>query len=154
MMKCRVFPVAVFLFVSLHALAQSEGVSGEWRGYWTDPSGLVYTAEVTLQTTRGCRTCALKSEGAIHGKIVWTLRNAGSNSSMAGKVGTSATEYVRGEMRGESFLVLNGYEKDDPGKIISLDQYRLALADNEQVIGGITLNSGPWNGQFLIRRVR
>jgi len=94
------------------------------------------------------------SEGGIRGKIVWTLRKVGSNASdtYASKVGMSATEFVKGEMKGDGLLVLNGYEKDDPNDVIGIGQYRLAISDNGKVAGGITLNGGSWTGQFIAVR--
>ena len=71
---------------------------------------------------------------------------------MAAKVGMTGKESVSGEMVGEGFLVLKGVGKEDPDNIIGLDQYRLALADNGDVIGGITRNSGPWTGQLIAMR--
>jgi len=31
---------------------------------------------MTLQTGKGCKSCAVVGDGAVWGKIVWTLRNA------------------------------------------------------------------------------
>jgi hypothetical protein len=71
---------------------------------------------------------------------------------MAAKVGSTAKESVSGEMAGEGFFVLKGVVKEDPDNIVGLDQYRLALADNGDVIGGITRNNGSWTGQFIAVR--
>ena len=111
---------------------------------------------MTLESGPSCKTCAVISEGRIQGKIVWTLRKAGSNSSpeSADKVGTMATELVRGEMKGNGLLALNGYEADNPTHMKGTDQYRLAISDNGKVVGGITLNGGSWTGQFIAVRVQ
>jgi hypothetical protein len=131
-------------------------VAGQWRGVWTDPSGFVYSAEITLSTGPGCKTCAATGDGSIQGQIVWTLRKAGTNApaGYAQSVGLTGTEFVRGEMKGDGFFVLAGYQKDDPHNIIGLDQYRLALADNGNVIGGITRDNGPWTGQLIAMRAQ
>lgn len=143
------------LLPSLHSFAQTDSLSGDWRGIWTNPAGFVLTAEMTLQAGSGCKTCAVSGNGSVQGKIVWTLRKAGSNSpgEYAGKVGMTGTEYVKGEMRGSGLLVLDGYDKQDPNAIISIDKYRLAISDTGQVIGGITFNNGSWRGQFIAKRV-
>ncbi len=131
-------------------------MAGEWRGIWTNPTGFVFSAELTLEAGAGCKTCAATGDGSIRGKIVWTLRKAGSNApeEYAKKVGVPATEFVKGEMKGDGFLVLNGYDKDDPNGIIGMDKYRLVISDNGQVIGGITFNNGPWTGQFIAMKVQ
>jgi hypothetical protein len=84
------------------------------------------------------------------------MRNAPTKASPeeAAKVGMTATEFVKGERKGEGLLVLNGYKKDDPNSIFSLDQYRLAISDNGMVIGGITNNNGSWTGQLIALRAQ
>ncbi len=131
--------------------AQTASVAGEWRGIWTNPAGMVFTAEMTLETGPSCKTCAVIGEGGIRGKIAWTLRKAGSNAT-AESAGTTLTELVKGEIKGEGLLVLNGYEADDPSHLKGTDQYRLAISDNGKVMGGITLNGGSWTGQFIAAR--
>jgi hypothetical protein len=136
--------------------AQTASVAGEWRGIWTSPSGFVFTADLTLSTGPGCNTCAAAGDGSIQGQIVWTLRKVAANASpdYAAKVGLTGTEFVKGEMKGDGFLVFNGYRKDDPSNIIGLDRYRLALSDDGKVIGGITYDNGPWTGQFVAVRAQ
>jgi hypothetical protein len=131
-------------------------VTGEWRGIWTNPEGMVFIASMTLETGPSCKTCAVISDGGIRGKIVWTLRKAGSNtiSESAGEGGMTSTELVKGEMKGNGLLVLNGYEAEDPTHMKGADQYRLAISDNGKVMGGITLNGGPWTAQFIAVRVQ
>ena len=87
---------------------------------------------------------------------MWTLRKAGKDAlpEMAAKVGMTGKESVTGEMKAEGFFVLRGVAKEDPNDIVSLDQYRLALADNGDVIGGITRNNGPWTGQLIAVRAK
>ncbi len=155
-MRKRILLVCLAVFGALVCRAQAGSVSGEWHGVWTDPSGFVYSAEITLNVGPGCRTCAAMGDGSIQGQIVWTLRKAGTNApaGYTASVGLTATEFVKGEMKGDGFFVLAGYQKDDPHNIIGLDRYRLALADNGQVIGGITLDNGPWTGQLIAMRTQ
>ena len=138
------------------ANAQTVNVAGEWRGIWTDPTGYAFTVTITLETGPGCKTCAPAGNGSIRGKIVWTLRKTPANATpeLAAKVGLTGTELVKGERKGEGLLVLNGYQKDDPNHIIGIDQYRLAISDDGKVIGGITLNYGPWTGQLFAVRAQ
>jgi hypothetical protein len=128
-------------------------VAGEWRGIWTNPAGLVFTATMTLETGTSCKTCAVIGEGGIRGKILRTLRKAGTNAT-AEPDGTTFTELVKGEMKGSGLLVLNGYEIDDSTHLKGTDQYRLAISDNGKVVGGITLNGGSWTGQFIAVRAQ
>jgi len=153
-MRKRILLAVFLLFGGLVCMAQAGGVTGEWRGIRTNPAGLIFSATMTLETGPGCKTCAVLSDGLIRGQIVWTLRKAGSKASSAAdaSVGSTATELVKGTMKGDGLLVLNGYQKDDPNGIIELDQYRLAVSDNGKVIGGITLNGGSWTGQFIAMR--
>ena len=59
------------LFSGLACSAQTGSVTGAWRGIFTDPAGFVYTAEMTLETGPGCKTCAVVGDGSIRGKIVF-----------------------------------------------------------------------------------
>jgi hypothetical protein len=49
---------------------------------------------------------------------------------------------------------LNGYKKDDPNTIFSLDRYRLAVSDDGLIMGGITFNNGTWTGQLNALRAQ
>lgn len=154
-MKKWILFICLALFGALVCRAQTEGIAGEWDGIWTSPSGFVYKAQITLNTGSGCKTCAVVGDGSIQGEIVWTLQRIGKNApaQYTGSEGLTATEYVKGEMRGDGFFVIEGYRKDDPHNIIGLDRYRLALGENGKVIGGITRNNGPWTGQLIAVRV-
>jgi hypothetical protein len=155
-MRNRVLLICALLLGCLVCTAQSSSIAGEWRGIWTDRSGYVFTATVTLETGSNCKACAASGDGSVRGTIVWTMRNAPTKASPeeAAKVGMTATEFVKGERKGEGLLVLNGYKKDDPNSIFSLDQYRLAISDNGMVIGGITNNNGSWTGQLIALRAQ
>jgi hypothetical protein len=152
-MKKRAIVAGLILLGGMASTAQTVSVAGEWRGIWTNPAGLVFTATMTLETGPSCKICAVISDGGIRGKIVWTLRKAGSNAPPE-TTGTTFTERVKGEMKGDGLLVLNGYEIDDAAPMKGLDQYRLAISDNGKVMGGITLNGGTWTGQFIAARVQ
>ena len=144
----------VLLSVAVCA-AQGKSVDGQWRGIWTSPSGAVFTAEATMMLGPACKTCAVQGTPEIKGWIKWTLRKAGKGGPpVIEGGGPTATESVLGEMKGEGFLVLKGVGKEDPDNVISLEQYRLALADNGDVMGGITRNGGAWTGQLLLVRVQ
>ncbi len=155
-MKKWIVLAGLILLGGLACPAQTASVAGEWRGLWRNPKGLVYTATMTLETGPSCKTCAVTGEGGIQGKIVWTLRRAGANASdtYASKVGMTGTEFVKGEIKCDGLLVLNGYKTDDPNGIIGTEHYRLAISDNGMVIGGITLNGGTWTGQFIAVRAQ
>jgi hypothetical protein len=135
-MRKRIVLAALVLLSGLASAAQTVSVAGEWRGIWTNPDGMVFTATMTLQTGPGCKTCAVVGDGAVWGKIVWTLRKAGPNPSpeLAAKVGMKATELVKGNLKGDELLELNGYEANDPAQMKGTDQYRLAISDNGKVV--------------------
>ena len=155
-MRKRIVLAGLILLGGLASAAQTVNVAGEWRGTWTSPDGMVFSAAMTLQTGKGCKNCAVMGDGAVWGKIVWTLRKAGENPSpeLAAMVGKTATELVKGNVKGEELLELNGFVVEDPAEIKGTDQYRLAISEDGKVIGGITLNGGPWTGQFIAMRAK
>jgi hypothetical protein len=59
---------------------------------------------------------------------------------------------VKGNLKGDELLELNGYVLEDPAEIKGTDQYRLAISEDSKVLGGITLNGGSWTGQFIAMR--
>jgi hypothetical protein len=153
-MKRRIFAVLLVLLSGLYCFAQTSGVEGEWQAFKTTPEGAVFIGKITLQSGSSCKTCAAMGDGSIQGKIVWTLRRAGMKAApgMAGKAGKTGTELVKGQMKGKGLLVLNGYQKNDPNNILAIDKYRLAVSDDGKVLGGLTLNNGPWTGQLIAIR--
>lgn len=153
-MKIRIFAVLLVLLSGVYGSAQSEGVGGKWQGIKNTPERVVFTGEVTLETGPDCKTCAATGDGSIQGKIVWCLRGPGTKAApgMAAKMGKLGTEYVKGHMRGNGLLVLNGYKLDDPNHMLVLDKYRLAVSDDGKVIGGLTFNNGAWTGQLIAIR--
>jgi len=154
-MKTRILLAILFLLCTLAGQAQTLKVAGEWRGIWTNAAGDVFSAKISLTEGAACKDCAGKGGVEVEGKIVWMLRKVGPKapSDESDKIGTVATEKVKGESKGDGLLVLNGYETDDPNMLKGIDQYRLAISDDGKVIGGITLSSGTWTGQFLAIKV-
>lgn len=155
-MRKQIVLAGLILLGGLASAAQTVNLAGEWRGTWTNPDGMVFSATMTLQTGKGCKNCAVVGDGAVWGKIVWTLRKAGENPSpeLAAMVGKTATELVKGNVKGEELLELNGYVLEDPAEIKGTDQYRLAISEDGKVVGGITLNGGSWTGQFIAMRAQ
>ena len=149
-MSKRLLLVGVALLSTLVCRAQTKGVEGEWHGIWTNPAGAVFTAQMTLETGTGCKTCAAMGDGAILGRIVWTLRKRPGDAT--GAAGATCTELVKGEMKGEGLLVLHGYSMEEAACGRAVDEYRLAVSDNGKVLGGITLNGGSWTGQLIAVR--
>jgi len=155
-MRKWIVVAGIVLVGGLASAAQTVNVAGEWRGVWTNPDGLVFSATMTLETGKSCKTCAVVGDGAVWGKIVWTLRKAGPNPSaeLAAMVGKTATELVKGNVKGEELLELNGYVLEDPAEIKGTDQYWLAISENGKVVSGITLKGGEWTGQFIAMRAQ
>ena len=125
-------------------LAQNQPVFvGNWQGEWSNPSGYIYIADMQLTAT---------SDGKILGKIHWTLKQS-PNADEQAKLGMSGTEFVSGIYDADSrALSFDGVSKTDPNNILGLDKYRLLLAENSNVMGGITWNNGSWRGVFSLTR--
>jgi hypothetical protein len=110
-----------------------------WTGDWTTPRGFHFTAELRLNPG---------PDGTVEGRILWPLRKSPREEEQA-KVGQTGTEFVWGSFDPRSrALTLEGYRKDDPNHILGLDKYRLLLADDGRVIGGITWEHGGWEAKF------
>lgn len=122
---------------------EQPGFVGSWQGEWSNPNGYIYVAD--MQLTAG-------SDGSILGRIHWTLKQ----SPVAGeqtRLGMTGTEFVSGTYDSSSrVLSFEGIGKTDPHTILGLDKYRLLLAENSNVIGGITFNNGNWRGVFSLTR--
>jgi hypothetical protein len=137
--------------ITPEALAQEQTVPDStiaalndvWKGEWTNPIGHLYIAEMRLVVSK---------DGTIQGEILWTLKKSPRDNEQV-KLGLTGVEFVSGKYDAASrVLTFSGYRKDDPDTILGLDQYKLLLAENEMVIGGITLNNGGWRGIFSLTR--
>lgn len=116
---------------------------GSWQGEWSNPNGYIYIADMQLTAA---------SDGSILGRIHWILKQSPRADEQA-KLGMSGIEFVSGTYDTDSRLLsFDGISKTDPNNILGLDKYRLLLAENSNVIGGITLNNGSWRGVFLLTR--
>jgi hypothetical protein len=123
------------------AAPTAAALTGSWEGYWLSPEGFFYSAEMHLEAA---------ADNTVRGYINWTLEGSPRKSEQK-KTGLTGVEYVRGEFEPTfGILTLEGYDKDDPNGILGLDRYRLFLAENARVIGGITWHHGDWTGQFMV----
>jgi hypothetical protein len=114
-----------------------------WNGTWVNAIGHIYIAELHLKVS---------VDGTITGKIDWTLQKSPREAEQS-KLGLTGVEYVSGKYDAASrVLSFDGYSKDDPNIILGLDRYKLLLAENNSVIGGITYNNGSWLGIFSLTR--
>ena len=154
-MKGLVLLAGLVLMGAAVCSAQPGTVAGVWQGVWTSPEGECVCGRddaggrARLQDVRG------DGRRVDPGRIVWRVRKAGPKPpELAGQEGATSTELVKGEMKSDGLLVLNGYDKDGPGSSKALDRYELALADNGKVLGGITWNGGTWTGQLIAMRVK
>jgi hypothetical protein len=140
----RLFGIALILIlplVSLHA-QDSSPLNGTWQGNWTESSGYIYRAEAHLKA----------ADSTIVGSINWTLMKSPQTAEQF-KLGMTGIEYVHGKFDPQSrVLTFEGYKKDDPNIILGLDKYKLILADNDKVVGGITSNHGTWTGLLSLTR--
>lgn len=117
-------------------------LTGKWSGEIAYPSGSAFSAQAEL---------AEAAPGQVRGQIVWTLLRT-SNPAKRDKIGVSATEFVQGSLDpARRTLNLRGYNKTDPGGIIILDGYRLAVSADGQSMSGPSLG-GKTPGRFSLRR--
>lgn len=125
-------------------LAQDQpGFVGNWQGEWSNPSSYIYIADMQLTA---------HIDGKILGKIHWTLKQS-PNADEQAKLGMSGIEFVSGTYDADSrVLSFDGISKTDPNNILGLDKYKLLLAENSNVMGGITWNNGGWRGVFSLTR--
>jgi hypothetical protein len=116
-------------------------LNGTWRGPSTDPKGILFFAEMHIKVA---------PDGTLAGDIHWTLKKLPRENEQT-KIGLTATEFIRGRFDTQCRVFsFEGYRKDDPNSIIALDKYRLVLADNNSVMGGVTRNLGNWQGLFSL----
>ncbi len=144
----------LFLVLPRAAAAQTEkpaqaagaaSVAGSWSGSWVAPEGYSYAAAMRLE---------MGADYGVQGQITWTLEQSPRKEERS-KIGLTGIEYVRGTFDPASgVLLMEGYEKADPNAILGLDRYRLFLAENGTVIGGITWHHGEWTGLFLVEADR
>ncbi|MEO8000374.1 MAG: hypothetical protein ABI644_00755 [Arenimonas sp.] len=116
---------------------------GSWQGKWSNAGGYSYVADMQL-TAAG--------DGSILGKIQWTLKQS-PRAEEQSKLGKTGTEFISGTYDPDSrVLMFEGISKTDPDDILGLDKYKLLLADNSDVMAGITSNNGDWRSIFALTR--
>lgn len=119
-------------------------IIGQWQGQWSSPYGTIFSSNLYLESTN-------RSNG-VQGQINWTMKSTPQQSKQS-KIGLTAVEYVRGSYNQETrMLTLEGYRKDDPNSIITLDKYRLVIAEDGRSLGGATWNHGGWRGKLSLNR--
>lgn len=139
----RKLQLLLLLLMLPSAVFAQGSLAGTWKGTWLSPSGYVYLAEMRL---------LLGNSGTVEGDIKWVLKKS-PRAEEQSKLGMSGTEFVRGTFDAKSNVVaVDGYRKDDPNQILGLDKYRLILAENGTVLGGITWNHGSWRGLIGLSR--
>jgi hypothetical protein len=110
-----------------------------WHGSWTRP-GFEFEATLYLQ---------VQNDGAARGRILWKLTKT-DDPRFRAKISLSATEYVKGSYDSKTRqLVLEGYDKEDPDRVIGLDAYKLILGQNNDALGGVTrTHQGTWDARI------
>jgi|GEM_PF-1905054 len=120
------------------------GLIGRWQGQWSSPFGTIFAANVYLEATG--------AGNGVRGNINWTMKSTPQESKQS-KIGLTAVEYIKGSYNPEThMLTMEGYGKDDPNDIITLDKYRLVLAEDNRSLGGATWNHGRWRGRLSLSR--
>jgi hypothetical protein len=119
-------------------------LTGRWQGQWSSPFGTIFSASVSLESTG--------TGNSVQGHINWAMRSTPQESKQS-KIGLTAVEYVRGSYNSETrLLMMEGYRKDDPNDVITLDKYRLILARDNRSLAGATWNQGRWRGRLALSR--
>lgn len=126
--------------------AQNEDVLGTWTGEWSNDRGYYYTFEIDLKENK---------LGKIEGAFTWKLIKSPYEYEQA-KLGLKAIEYIEGFYNSKTKqLNVQGIRKDDPDRIIGMDEYALVLSENKTVLEGKTDNHGTWKGVFYgVRKVK
>jgi hypothetical protein len=138
--KISILCIILLSLSAVHA-QDTNKLNGTWRGPWTDPKGILFFAEMHIKVA---------PDGTLAGDIHWTLKKLPRENEQT-KIGLTATEFIRGRFDPQCRVFsFEGYRKDDPNSIIALDKYRLVLADNNSVMGGVTENLGNWQGLFSL----
>lgn len=111
-----------------------------WWGNWVGSSGYEYSYDMVLN---------LAVNGAVEGRILWTLTKAPAGSPLRSKVGRSGTEYVEGSYNARTReMIINGTRVDAPD-LIGTDTYRLTVsADGHSLEGATRGNDGTWTSTF------
>lgn len=77
------------------------------------------------------------------------------------KLGKSAKEFVSGRVELardtrfktiQAVVYLAGTSKDDPYRVITLDQYQMSVGMQGDMMTGATLNGGDWGGRIVLAR--
>jgi hypothetical protein len=129
------------------AARDREILNGRWQGTWLSvsdkSSGFVYLADLQL---------TIAADSSASGQITWTLKKS-PHPEEQGKLGLTGVEHVRGHFDPRARLLdIEGVRLDDPQRILGLDRYRLVLAENDRVLGGITASQGTWQGLISLSR--
>jgi hypothetical protein len=127
----------------LKPTSDAEALNARWEGQWVNRRGFIY--HPIMEPKVG-------PDNVAEGRIDWTLEKSPRRSDQP-KLGRRAVEFVQGTYDpGVRPLSLEGYRKDDPHQIVVLDRYRLLLAENRKVLGGITKDNGAWRGMLSLAR--
>ncbi|MBK6724637.1 MAG: hypothetical protein IPG58_15625 [Acidobacteria bacterium] len=123
--------------------ATTVSPNGNWTGNISYPSGSAFSAKASFSDT---------GSGQVSGQILWTLLKT-SNPQKAGLVGSSATEFVRGNFDSATrTLSVAGYDTDDPtGNLVIVDKYRLTISSDGRSISGFSYG-GKSRGRFSLRK--
>lgn len=118
-------------------------LQGTWDGDWVESSGFLFTFRLDLDTL---------PDKNIEGKIYWLLvKHPADRLDYKDKIGKRATEFVRGKININK-VFLEGYQRQDPHQIISLDKYNLVLDCSKQTLEGESYEGGTWAGRFFALR--
>jgi hypothetical protein len=118
-------------------------LDGIWVGRWSYINGDECTCEMRL---------SVSYDNIITGSITWVLEKT-LRPDLQSKIGLKAVEYVRGTYNSNTSVAnFEGYSKEDPYGIISLDKYRLSLASDNNSLNGKTYAAENWEGRFSAYR--
>lgn len=134
--------IILFLILNTTALfCQTKKFTGVWTKINT-----TYTFEFDLILN-------IKEGNKVEGYFLWKViqydtKNQLSKNHYQNKIGSTATEYIKGIYTpSNGKYTLKGYKKDDPNSIIGIDTYEIT-EDKAGNIEGTTNANGTWLGRI------
>ncbi len=109
-----------------------------WQGDWTSREGFLYGFAMQLD---------VEENDEATGEISWQLKTAPPESHLAGRVGDTGIEYVKGRFdRAKMLATISGYKVSDE-TLLALDNYKFQIKPDKITFVGMTKYRGAWEAQ-------
>jgi len=129
-----------------------EGAKRIWARWTTEPVALETTWQGDWASRSGFRFAfamqiAVAPDDQAEGTISWQLIQTPPDSFLADRIGSTATEYVRGSFdRDKKLMLVTGYDVSDT-TLIETDAYKLQIEPDDRSFVGMTEDHGEWTAQ-------